>query len=414
MPTPLTYQAALDDIFTSYMQAKPQHKGKFDREFRNPAILVSLAENLGLLPQAPQTIRITGSKGKGTTSRLTARYLTALSSESSVGLMVSPEDLDHTDRMQVNGAEISKTEFSSIYTALQPDLHAALARLPEGGYLSPSGLFMLVALAWFKQRQVDFYVLETGRGALFDEVGQIPSAVSVVTSIFLEHPANLGPGLDDIARDKLSIAQTSGTLVCPPEVMAAYPALVGANCTPLAKPAQFPDHPGWFSRNEQLARTAASVFLDRTVSRKASAQINLSSPSFGWIRYRNCTICYEAIINTMSADTALYENKLLGAKTVVLASLPDDKDRKNLLATFKAFSPRVYEVALSGTRGYLNYAETAEGNNLVATFAFGDITAMRDLLDSIIEREAPETLYIAGTQTYVRLFKLAMGDLYSR
>ena len=61
----------------------------------------------------------------------------------------------------------------------------------------------------FKENKVDTYVLECGRGVLFDEVGQIPSKVSCVTTLLPEHLNFIGPTFEDVKNDKYSIASTS-------------------------------------------------------------------------------------------------------------------------------------------------------------------------------------------------------------
>lgn len=402
MPPPLSYQEALDHIFASYMAVKVGHAGKFDREIRQPEVIISLARALGVLPVPARTIRITGSKGKGTTSRLVARYLKAEQPEATVGLLVSPEELEHTDRMQVNGTQIAQADFARIYTGLMPRLEALLAAMPAGGYLSPSGLFMLIALVWFAEQGVSHFVLETGRGARHDEVGQIASHVSVVTSIMLEHAANLGPTLTDIAADKLSVTRNSNHLICLPALYEAYGTLIPTPPAPLAPKRRLPGYPAWFELNDRLARSAVAAYLGREVT----AEVELASPSFGWVEYNGTRIAYDAIINAASADSKLYAEAFKGPRTLILASLPDDKDRDGLFKLFEETSATVREIALSGTRGYLHYEKAKADGRLLAEVEFNNAEAFKNVLDAAIAEYAPDVIYIAGTQTYIRLFKL--------
>jgi dihydrofolate synthase/folylpolyglutamate synthase len=408
MPPHLTYQDALDHIFASYMKVKAGHAGKFDREIRQPEVIITLARALGALPAPERTIRITGSKGKGTTSRLVARYLKAELPEATVGLLVSPEEIEHTDRMQVNGTQISKSDFARIYAGLTPRLEALLAAMPEGGYLSPSGLFMLIALVWFAEQGVSHFVLETGRGVRHDEVGQIASDVSIVTSIMLEHAANLGPTIEHIAADKLSVAGNSDHLVCLPALYEAYEALIPAPPAPLAPARSLPSYPAWFAVNDRLARSAVNAHLGLEVT----SEVELASPSFGWLAYRGIRIAYDAIINAASADRELYREAFTGKRTLILASLPDDKDRDGLFKLFGETGATVREIALTGTRGYLHYEKARGDGRLLAEVAFNDGKAFRKVLDDAVAELKPDVVYIAGTQTYIRLFKLALSDVY--
>lgn len=408
MPPSMNYQEALDHIFASYMKVKAGHAGKFDREIRQPGAIISLARELGVLPVPERTIRITGSKGKGTTSRLVARYLKAELPEATVGLLVSPEELEHTDRMQVNGTQISKDDFARIYSGLTPRLEAALAAMPAGGYLSPSGLFMLIALVWFAEQGVSHFVLETGRGARHDEVGQITSHVSIVTSIMLEHAANLGPTLTDIAADKLSVAGNSEHLVCLPALYEAYETLIPTPPAPLAPARSLPAYPAWFEVNDRLARSAVAAHLGHEVT----TEVELASPSFGWADYKGTRIAYDAIINAASADRELYREAFTGKSTLILASLPDDKDRDGLFKLFEGTGAEVREVALSGTRGYLHYEKAKADGRLLADVAFNDAAVFRKVLDDAIAEYSPDMVYIAGTQTYIRLFKMMSLDTF--
>ena len=402
--------AVLDEIFASYMQVKPQHSGKFDREFRDPCVLMGTAQQLGLIPAADRIIRVTGSKGKGSTSRLVARYLAQLYPGAKIGLLVSPEELAHTDRMQINGQPISETGFIQHYQRLRPVLQQTLKALPEGGYLSPSGLFLLIALSWFKAQAVDHFVLETGRGVLADEVGHIPSRVGVVTSILLEHPGNLGPTLDDIARDKLSIAVNASLLCCLPELAERFKACLPEGVRPAALAPYGADTsvPAWLCVNDQLARSAVCAYANMALDQMPALPGGLSSPSFGWTEYHGCRIAFEALVSAGSADPALFDTQFKNRHVLALVSLPDDKDRDGIFALLDASGCQIHEVALTGTRGYLHYEKANAGGHSMTQMAFNDPASLRRLIDHLLADKCPDILYIVGTHTYVRLFKLAM------
>ena len=152
----MNYQQTLDDIYRTFMAVKDSVKGRPDREVRQPERLISLAGKLGILPDAARTIRITGSKGKGTTSRLIARYLEASMPDRRIALFVSPEEFEHTDRMSMNGKVIEQEDFARIYTELQPQLRKIESHLNAQEYLSPFGLFLLIALYGSKRRLRNF------------------------------------------------------------------------------------------------------------------------------------------------------------------------------------------------------------------------------------------------------------------
>src|ERR1700730_8313130 len=246
------------------MRVKDRVKGRPDREVRNPTRLISLAHALELVPPANQIIRVTGSKGKGTTSRLIARYLQAAHPDSKIALFVSPEEFEHRDRMSINGTPISENEFATIFEELHPRLTQLENSFGESDYFSPFGLFLLVALVWFNRNRAQIYVLESGRGVLADEVGLVPSIVSVVTSIFLEHSEALGPTIDEIAKDKLSIASTSSIVVLSESAKEYYTgSSVALSCEEIEVPSfkGSTDLPAWLTYDDKLARSAVEAFL---------------------------------------------------------------------------------------------------------------------------------------------------------
>ena len=87
-----------------------------------------------------------------------------------------------------------------------------------GRYLSPTGVFFTVALAWFKEQAVDFVVLEGGRGVQWDEIGQIQAKVGVITTLLPEHVFELGGNFEAVIQDKLSLANHCDTLIISEQV----------------------------------------------------------------------------------------------------------------------------------------------------------------------------------------------------
>jgi hypothetical protein len=172
------------------------------------------------LPVKANTIVVTGSKGKGSTARMVAWHLQQ--SGLKVGLIVSPEELNHLDRLRINNQPIEPTRFVQLVQALKPAIDQAAQRGDAYYYHSPADLFLLLGLAWFAQEQVDYVVLEGGRGAQFDLIGQIPARIGVVTSVFLEHAAFLGPDKEAIARDKLSLVHHCDQVFAPRDIADFY------------------------------------------------------------------------------------------------------------------------------------------------------------------------------------------------
>ncbi len=406
---PKSYQDALNDIYSSYMAVKDKIKGLHDHAVRNPDRIIEIARTLEVLPNSEHVIRITGSKGKGTTSRLIAKYLHAATNKN-VGLLVSPEEYEHTDRISFNGNSISQEEFVDIYNFLHPYLQTSNLSPERKEYFSPSGIFLLIGLIWFKRKNTEFFVLEGGRGVIKDEVGAIASYISVITSILFEHSTELGPEIEDIAREKLAIGLNSGWVVMGHTAIKQNQDLRIIPDKKIISPLSSNNTdrlPQWLLENDSFARAAVSKFIEKYKIVLPSIPIEHISPSFGHFRIDQTDCVFEALINLESLDRGLWNSlRQQYKKITVILSLPDDKDRHGLLDFFTNEKVRIVEVALEGTRGYLRYEQAHNSPYPVLFCNYDDSNSFQESLKQLLQdKDHSEFIYVAGTQTFIRLFK---------
>ncbi len=371
----MNYTQALDLIFQSYLSVKPLIAGKFDRDVRDPQILLDVARKLDLLPAPDTTIKITGSKGKGTVARLCAQ---SLSNHGKTGLVISPEEIDHLDRMRINGTSISEDRFIACFETVWQ----AVTMPQAPAYLSPYGLFLLIALQWFKEEGVDYCVIETGRGVKYDEGGQMPAQIGVVTSIFLEHAGYLGPTIEDIRDDKLSICET-----CEQVIIADGVSMAGEEV------------PGWYASSQVLAQQAVTALLKHPVDLP-----NAICGSFAHQHKDGVDWFYEGMIATQSADIAFLKKLVTRHKGSVCfyLSLADDKDIHGVCDILAALNCDIKHIIMTGERGFLSY-EQAASKIVVYKGAYDDVDGLRDGLAF----EDHRVRYFIGTQTFLRLVKQA-------
>lgn len=206
-----TLATGLDYIFSFFESGHQRQRGKFDREVRQPGIFAAIASQHGILPAPSTTVLLTGSKGKGSCARLIAGHLQQAGKKT--GLILTPEELSHLDRIRIDGEPIPPDAFLACLDALRPSLEAGWPDQHADFYHPPTSIFLLIGLMYFRAQGVDAVVIEGGRGARFDEIGAIPAAVGVVTSVLLEHAGKLGPGMREICADKLSLARNCNTLL---------------------------------------------------------------------------------------------------------------------------------------------------------------------------------------------------------
>jgi dihydrofolate synthase/folylpolyglutamate synthase len=90
------------------------------------------------------------------------------------------------------------------------------------GELTTFELLTALAFAYFREREVDYQVLETGLGGRLDATNVVKPEVCVITSISFDHMDVLGDTLAQIATEKACIIKSGSTVVCapqPPEAM---------------------------------------------------------------------------------------------------------------------------------------------------------------------------------------------------
>lgn len=142
-------------------------------------------------------IHIAGTNGKGSTAAFVSSILQAAGF--CVGQFTSPHLIDFAERIQVNGRNIS---------------HADAARLGERVLQVPMrqectmfDLALAMAILYFREKDCDFAVLETGLGGRLDSTNGLSEVplVSVITNIGLEHTQILGDTVEKIAKEKAGI-----------------------------------------------------------------------------------------------------------------------------------------------------------------------------------------------------------------
>jgi dihydrofolate synthase / folylpolyglutamate synthase len=211
---PLDLAACHALMFRSYERVTPLLKG-YDQHTRDTAPTHALLQRAGIATDFAPAITVTGSKGKGSTSMLAAALLQGMGFR--VGLLTSPNYLDLRERIRLNGRIIPEADYVRIVNELAPHINAIDASLPPTKYLSPTGLFLAVALRYFMEQNTTALVLEVGRGGRFDDVSLYHNAVSVFTPIMEEHLDKMGPTALDVVWHKSGILKPHSIAVSAPQ-----------------------------------------------------------------------------------------------------------------------------------------------------------------------------------------------------
>ncbi len=204
----MNYQAALSYIlsFTDYEKLPAFLYTPANFDLRRMAELLQRVGNPHLTSPA---IHLAGTKGKGSTAAMIASALSAAGHRT--GLYTSPHLHTFRERLTIDGEMIAEEEFSALTQRLQPEIDE-VNRRHNYGELTTFEILTALAFAFFRERRVDFQVLEVGLGGRLDATNVVTPRLSVITSISLDHAEVLGDSLAEIAREKAGIIKP-GTLV---------------------------------------------------------------------------------------------------------------------------------------------------------------------------------------------------------
>lgn len=158
-------------------------------------------------------VHVAGTKGKGSTAKMTAAMLTAAGYRT--GVYSSPHLETIEERFAVDGRPCSADDLVGLVDRLRP---VAEAMDSEGGDATRGPTFFDLATAMaflhFADQQVDAAVIEVGLGGRLDSTNVCLPLVSVITSISLDHTKQLGSTLASIATEKAGIVKPGVPLVC--------------------------------------------------------------------------------------------------------------------------------------------------------------------------------------------------------
>jgi dihydrofolate synthase / folylpolyglutamate synthase len=162
----------------------------------------ALAELLADPQRTYPTIHVTGTNGKTTTARLAAAL--ACAHGLPTGLFTSPHLTSVTERFVVCGERMGEDELGEEYERLLPYLRTVDERVGRVTYFET-----LTALGylWFADKPVSLGVFEVGMGGEWDATNLVGGDVAVLCPIAMDHVAELGPTLSDIAREKAGIVK---------------------------------------------------------------------------------------------------------------------------------------------------------------------------------------------------------------
>lgn len=152
-------------------------------------------------------VQVAGTNGKGSV----CAFLDSVCRQAgiSTGLYTSPHLVSITERIKIDGNDISEDNFARMVTEVRG---SAEKLLKEGGLETRPTFFehmTAVALLAFAEARVDLAILETGMGGRLDATTAANAEIAAITQIALDHQEYLGETLEGIAAEKAAIIQES-------------------------------------------------------------------------------------------------------------------------------------------------------------------------------------------------------------
>lgn len=153
----------------------------------------------------PQTkypvVHIAGTSGKGSVTTMIGAILRQAGLR--VGVHTSPYLQVCNEKLVVDDVIISPAEFVELIDEFTEILKAFYKK--TGELLRYQEAWACLMYMYFAKKQVDWAVVETALGGRYDPTNVVPSKLSIITNIALEHTPQLGTSLIEIARHKAGI-----------------------------------------------------------------------------------------------------------------------------------------------------------------------------------------------------------------
>ncbi len=170
-----------------------------------------LTTALGLPQHRFASIHVVGTNGKSSVTRMTAALLEAHGLRS--GAVVSPHTDRWAQRTLIAGEEVDEAAWTAAVDQVARAAEGVNRSLEEGEAVTQFEAATAASFVALAAARVEVAVVEAGLGGRLDATNTIPSRLTVLTSIGLDHTEWLGETEVEIAAEKLAVLRDQTTLV---------------------------------------------------------------------------------------------------------------------------------------------------------------------------------------------------------
>ena len=214
------------------------------------------------------SIHIAGTNGKGSVTAMTDTALRLAGYRSA--RYTSPHLVRVEERFVIDGEEVPTSNLRDGLARVRAAVEALTAR---GAFTAPPTFFecsTAAAFELFREAAVDIAVLEAGLGGRLDATNVVEPVATAITTIDLDHQAQLGSTIEQIAREKAGIIKTGVPVVLGSLAPEAERVIVAA-ADAVGAPVVFARDRGILNRRptlagaHQIANAAVAAALLRTI-----------------------------------------------------------------------------------------------------------------------------------------------------
>jgi dihydrofolate synthase/folylpolyglutamate synthase len=403
----MNFKETLQYLYSALPMYQRVGKSAYKKNLDNT---LALCKALGNPQDQFKSVHVAGTNGKGSSSHMIAAI--SQSAGYRTGLYTSPHLKSFTERIRVNGEEISEqavVDFVNEHKALIQDVMPSFFEIT-----------VVMAFEYFAKQAVDIAIIEVGLGGRLDSTNVIMPEVCLITNIGLDHEEMLGPDLASIAAEKAGIMKTGIPVVIgrkqaettevfrlkssevnAPMIFATDHNVIHAESYDLQLKGdyQWSNVPGVLSVVEQLNHVGFNMDNDQ-VRHGLAHTIDLTNLKGRWqvLNDMPLTICDTG--HNLDGVAAIVQqiNKTPHNDLFIVWGMVDDKDATNILKLLpkdayyyfcKADVPRAKNAPLL-------YEEA------ISTGLSGEVmTGVNDAISAAKQRAKPSDLIFIGGSTFV-------------
>jgi dihydrofolate synthase/folylpolyglutamate synthase len=170
-----------------------------------------LVSILGMPQHRFASIHVVGTNGKSSVAEATAALLEAHGVRT--GTYLSPHMDRWSERVRLGGGEVRAADFAAAVERAAQSVEVVDRALGEDESVTQFEVMTAAAFVALAAARVEFGVIEAGLGGRLDATNVLPSRVTALTSVGLEHTEWLGETQEEIAAEKLAVLRDHSTLV---------------------------------------------------------------------------------------------------------------------------------------------------------------------------------------------------------